>query len=81
MGIATAAGALYALVVFLIGFIFGTVRVLLLAPRLGEIPAVVLETPVMLAASWFVCRWCVNWLNVPRAVPTRSVMGAVASSC
>jgi len=51
MGIATAAGALYALIVFLIGFIFGTVRVLLLAPRLGEIAAVVLETPVMLAAS------------------------------
>jgi len=78
MGIATAAGALYALVVFLIGFIFGTVRVLLLAPRLGEIPAVVLETPVMLAPSWFVCRWCVNWLNVPRTFPTRSIVGAVA---
>jgi hypothetical protein len=32
---ATKAGALYAIVVFSIGFILGTIRVLLLAPRLG----------------------------------------------
>ena len=35
MGSATAAGAFHALVVFLIGFTFGTIRVLVLAPRLG----------------------------------------------
>jgi len=49
-----------------------------LAPRLGETAAVSLETPVMLAASWFVSRWCVDRLAVPRAVPARPVMGAVA---
>ena len=32
MGIATAAGAFYAPIVFLIGLIFGTIRVLILAP-------------------------------------------------
>jgi hypothetical protein len=32
MTAATSAGALYALIVFLIGFIFGTIRVLLLPP-------------------------------------------------
>jgi hypothetical protein len=68
MGIATKAGAFYALIVFLIGFIFGTLRVLLLAPRFGETAAVILETPVMLAASWFVCRWCVGRVDVPRTV-------------
>ena len=57
---ATKAGALYANIVFLIGFILGTIRVLLLAPRLGETTAVIAEVPVMLAASWFVCRWCVD---------------------
>jgi hypothetical protein len=58
MANASKAGALYALIVFLIGFILGTIRVLLIVPRLGETAAVMLETPVMLAASWFVCRWC-----------------------
>jgi hypothetical protein len=75
---ASKAGALYALIVFLAGFIFGTIRVLLLAPRLGETAAVILETPVMLAASWFVCRWCVGRVDVPRTVPVRSAMGTVA---
>ena len=61
---ATKAGALYAIIVFLIGFIFGTVRVLLVAPRLGETTAVIVEIPIMLAASWFVCRWCVVRLDI-----------------
>src|SRR5438105_5483746 len=63
---------------FLIGFMFGTIRVLILAPRPGDSAAVVLETPIMLAASWFVCRWCVDRLHVPRTVPARSIMGTVA---
>ena len=58
MATAIRAGVIYALIVFLIGFIFGAVRVLLLAPHLGETLAVSLEAPVMLIASWFVSRWC-----------------------
>jgi hypothetical protein len=75
---ATKAGALYAIVVFSIGFILGTIRILLLAPRLGETAAVIVEVPIILAASWPVCRWCVDWLNVRRTVPVRSLMGLVA---
>jgi hypothetical protein len=75
---ATTAGALYAIVVFSIGFILGTIRVLLLTPRLGETTAVIIEAPIMLAASWFVCRWCVDRLNARRRIPTRSLMGLVA---
>jgi hypothetical protein len=74
---ATKAGALYVIIVFVIGFILGTIRVLLLAPRLGETTAVIIEAPIMLAASWFVCRWCVDRLNVRRTVPARSLMGLV----
>src|SRR5947209_784739 len=72
------AGALYALIVFLIGFMLGTIRVLLIVPYLGETAAVSLETPLMLAASWFVCRWCVDRLDVPRRIGPRSLMGVVA---
>ena len=50
----TKGGALYAIIVFVIGFIFGTIRVLLLVPRLGETNAVIVEAPIILAASWFV---------------------------
>jgi hypothetical protein len=75
---ATKAGALYAIVVFSIGFILGTIRVLLVAPRLGETTAVIIEAPIMLAASWFVCRWCVHRLDVGRTVPARLLMGLVA---
>src|SRR5215831_17472139 len=75
---ATKAGALYAIIVFVIGFILGTVRVLLVAPRLGETTAVIIEAPIMLAASWLVCRWCVDRLDVRRTVPARSLMGFVA---
>jgi hypothetical protein len=72
------AGIAYAIVVFLIGFGLGTFRVLLLIPQVGETVAVSLETPLMLAASWFVCRWCVDLLDVPRRVGARAVMGVVA---
>jgi hypothetical protein len=75
---ATTAGAVYAIIVFLIGFILGTIRVLLLAPRLGETTAVIIEMPIMLAVSWFVCRWCVHRLDVRRTIPTRSLTGLVA---
>jgi hypothetical protein len=75
---ATKAGALYAIIVFLIGFMLGTIRVLLVAARLGETTAVSIEAPTMLAASWFVCRWCVARLDVAATVPVRSLMGLVA---
>jgi hypothetical protein len=78
MATAIRAGVIYALIVFLIGFIFGTVRVLLLAPHLGATVAVSLEAPIMLIASWFVSRRCLDWLDVPGTVEAGSVMGAVA---
>ena len=72
------AGALYAIIVFVSGFILGTIRVLLAAPRLGETLAVIVEVPLILVASWFVCRRCVERLDVRRTVPARSLMGLVA---
>jgi len=51
------AGCVYALSVFAIGFVLGAIRVLVLAPRLGNAVAVALEVPFMLAVSWKLSRW------------------------
>jgi hypothetical protein len=75
---ATEVGVLYAIVVFVIGFMLGTIRVLLLAPRLGETMAVILEVPFILTASSAVCRWCLDRLDVAATVPARSLVGLVA---
>lgn len=54
------AGGAYGALAFLLGFVLGTLRVLVAAPRLGEIRAVLLELPVMLAASALLARWLVR---------------------
>lgn len=72
------AGTAYSAIMFAIGFALGTVRVLLLEPRLGPLAAVTMEVPVMLALSWVVCdRLRRRWLpDAPLA--DRAVMGASA---
>ena len=78
MLVAIIAGALYAAVAFLIGFIFGTLRVMVLVPALSDTTAVLLELPFILLASWFVCRWCVDRLGVCRSAQARALMSVVA---
>ena len=51
---ALVAGAYYFQIVFAIGFALGTLRALVVAPRIGETSAVMLELPIILAASWYV---------------------------
>jgi len=45
--------------------ILGTIRVLLIVPRPGVTIAVTIEAPMILAASWFVCRWRLDRLRLP----------------
>jgi hypothetical protein len=78
IGAAIKSGAVYFAVVFLLGFALGSVRTVLIAPRLGETLAVVLETPVMLAVSWFVAAWCVGRFETPPTALARLAMGGVA---
>lgn len=73
-----AAGALYFLLIFLLGMVLGLIRVLLIEPRLGAVASVLLELPFMLAASWFVCGWLIHRLPVPAAMSSRAAMGALA---
>ena len=68
----------YWAVVFAAGFILGTLRVLALAPRLGEVAAVTLEIPLMLAVSWVASRGVCRRFAVPARLTPRILMGGVA---
>lgn len=72
------AGAAYFGIVFTCAFAVGTVRVLVVAPRVGEVAAVLLEAPIIIALSWFVCGWSVRRFTVPADAADRVSMGLVA---
>jgi hypothetical protein len=57
--IARAALAYWA-VVFALGFVLGSLRVLWLAPLVGLVPATLIELPLMLGASWWASGWLVR---------------------
>lgn len=72
------AATCYFLAVFATGFILGALRVLIIVPALGELPAVLLELPLMLVISWFVCRAVTARVPVGDGVGARLAMGAMA---
>jgi hypothetical protein len=72
------AGAQYFGAVFLVGFVLGTVRVLVVAPRLGELGSTLLELPVVLAAAWWLSARIVRRYAVPQEPRARLAMGGVA---
>lgn len=74
---AIAAGLSAFALVFGAGFVLGTIRVLLIVPRVGETAAVVAELPVMLAISWWVTGWAIRRWQVPPG-RDRVAMGVVA---
>ena len=76
MTAALAAGVRYFLIVFAVGFALGTVRTLVLVPRLGELAAVAFELPLMLAASWWMCDRLVR--RLPPGIAPRITMGGTA---
>jgi hypothetical protein len=78
MTAALKAGTIYFAIIYAIGFLLGTVRVLLLLPLVGETAAVMLEAPVMLVISWIVARRSSRTFSIPAKPPPRIAMGAVA---
>ena len=64
--------------VFAAGFALGTVRTLILAPRFGALPAVLVELPIMLGIAWIACGKLVARFHVPSGPPPRLAMGAFA---
>jgi len=72
------AGVAYFALVFVAGFLLGSVRVPLLEPRIGVRAAELAELPLMLAASAVAAQWVLGRIAVPARAPARLAMGAVA---
>ena len=72
------AGCAYFALIFSLGFILGTVRVVAVIPRIGELAATLLELPIILTASWFVSGWLIKRMQIAPDTGSRLLMGAVA---
>jgi hypothetical protein len=71
---ALAAASTYFLALFALGFVLGTIRVVFVVPRFGELAATIAEVPVMLAAAYFICRSAIRRWQVPPAIAIRLAM-------
>ena len=72
------AGFAYFALAFAAGVVFGVARETLVRPAIGDLPAVLIEIPLMLAISAFVAQsLIIRFAIAPLATP-RIVMGAVA---
>jgi hypothetical protein len=65
----------YWAVVFALGFVLGTIRVLWVIPLVGLMPATVIELPMILGASWFVAGWLVRRFAIARSGEALAVGG------
>lgn len=68
----------YVGIVFGVGFVLGTIRVLAVAPYLGSTLAVVVELPLMLTVSWYACRWVIGRFSVGDRWRHRLALGGMA---
>lgn len=68
------AATVYFLVLFALGFVLGTIRMLFVAPKLGVLIATLLEVPLMLTAAFLICRWAIGRWHVPPALSGRGAM-------
>ena len=72
------AGLIYFAGVFALGFVLGTARVFVLEPALGPLWPLLIELPVILAASWWFCGRVVQALKPGDRWQARLVMGVSA---
>jgi hypothetical protein len=72
------AGCDYFAVVFAVGFVLGMIRTVLVAPWIGETPAELLETPLIVVASYLAAQRLVTLRAVPYTPRDRISMGLLA---
>ena len=68
----------YFAIVFVIAFALGTVRVLLVAPLVGELAGAAIELPILLVISWMISRWVMRRWQVPGDTGSRLFVGLAA---
>lgn len=71
---ALVAATVYFVLLFALGFILGTIRVVVLVPRVGPLAATAAEAPIMLMVAVFACRWVVRRWQVPGETEVRLAM-------
>ena len=71
---ALTAATAYFLALFALGFILGTVRVMIMVPRFGVLASTIAEVPFMITAGYFICRWAIHNWHVSRASAFRWAM-------
>jgi hypothetical protein len=71
------AAIVYWAMVFALGFVLGTVRVLWVIPLVGLIPATLIELPLILGGSWLASGWLVRRFVIVRSSEALAV-GALA---
>ena len=71
-------GILYFALVFGAGFVLGTIRTILVVPRVGTTMAELMETPIMLVVTIVAARWTIRRLAVPPTGSSRLGMGCIA---
>ena len=72
------AAVLYFGLTYLAGFAFGSLRELLIVPRIGQLAATAIETPMMLAASYFAARFVIGRFDQRPAMRGRAIIGMLA---
>lgn len=70
--------SLYFALTFAAGFALGAVRMLIVAPRVGEVGAVLIECPFILFASFLVARWVLSRFAPEAAAWRRVQIGLIA---
>jgi hypothetical protein len=73
-------GIVYFALVFTLGFLLGTVRTLFVrdAPSEGRLLGVLIELPIMVSTSWFLCRYAIRRFAVASTFVARAIMGGLA---
>jgi hypothetical protein len=71
-------GVLYFMLVFGAGFLLGPIRILWVAPKVGNRAAELLECPVMILVTFVAARWIVVRFRVSKSFAVRLGIGVFA---